>query len=692
MQPTTIHDEVREYYGHVLGGSDDLKTNAACCSTDTPPKYVLDVMPLIADEIIARFYGCGSPIPPALEGATVLDLGCGTGRDVYVLSKLVGPTGRVIGVDMTEEQLAVARKYQQEQAERFGFAESNVEFKLGYIEDLASAGIADESIDLVVSNCVVNLSPFKDKVFAEIFRVLKPGGELYFSDVYSDRRIPDELRRDPVLVGECLGGALYLEDFRRKMAAAGWPHYAFTVVDDIHVSDLAVETKVGFMTFTSRTVRAIKCEGLEPTEEDYGQQATYLGGMPEMPRYFDFDSELRFVKGKPRAISGNTARMLAASRYGRFFDIAPEGPHRGTFHADRAQKALDVRMGKRAVDARMLDEAYEALGYCTFEERVGEPSLLRTRVGEMETMQVNITYACNLGCRHCYLECGPRSTETMSRETMEACLAAFKAGGFKVMDITGGSPEMHPDFECFVREAAKLGDVIVRSNLTLLTVPKCAHLADVLAECGAQVVGSLPFYNGDGTDNQRGKGVFERAIAGVRALNERGYGSGEQGMQDCSCPKPLKLDLVYNVSGPFLPPPQDMVEEAYKVVLEREQGVRFDNLLAFNNYAIGRFAHDLLDAGLFEGYLSLLADNFNAMAVTRMMCLNQVNVDYDGRLYDCEVNHVLRLPIQLDGRDATVRDLLDGPLPERAVRTHPVCYSCTAGSGSSCGGSLVPLV
>ena len=164
MELSTVHDQVREYYGRTLSGSDDLGTDAPHCEAVPPPKYVLDVMPLIADEIIARFYGCGSPIPPALEGATVLDLGCGSGRDVYVLSKLVGPNGRVIGVDMTPEQLEVAKRYQDEQAERFGFEQSNVEFRLGYIEDLASCGIADESIDLVVSNCVVNLSPFKDLV------------------------------------------------------------------------------------------------------------------------------------------------------------------------------------------------------------------------------------------------------------------------------------------------------------------------------------------------------------------------------------------------------------------------------------------------------------------------------------------------------------------------------------------------
>ena len=683
VELTTIHDEVREYYGRTLGGSEDLHTDAPHCEAVPPPRYVTEVMPLIADEIVARFYGCGSPIPPALEGCTVLDLGSGSGRDVYVLSKLVGETGHVIGVDMTPEEIEVAQRYQQEQAERFGYAESNVEFRLGYIEDLASIGIEDESIDLVVSNCVVNLSPFKELVMKEVYRVLKPGGELYFSDVYASRRLPQELHDDPILHSECLGGATYAEDFRQLMRRAGWPHVVWTVDDPMNVGDLAIETRVGFTSFRSRTIRAIKCDGLEETEEDYGQRATYLGGMAEMPRYFDFDSELRFVKGKPRAISGNTARMLKASRYGKYFEITEPRLHRGAFNAERAQQALEVRQGKRTVDLKMLEDAYDRANYLTFEERVGQPTLLQTR-DEQSTMQVNITYACNLACRHCYLECTPNKTEAMSHETLQACLDAFAAGGFKTMDITGGSPELHPEFEWFLREAAKLGEVIVRTNLTLEQQPEYAHFLDVFADVGPQVVASLPFYDAKGTASQRGAKVFERAIASIRALNERGYGNGGD----------LKLDLVYNVAGPFLPLPQDMIEASYHKALERDYDVKFDHLFAFNNWACGRFAADLLDMGMFDDYLSLLADNFNTLAITRLMCLDMVNVDHDGRLYDCEPNHVLGLPIQVpDGeggtRDATIHDIAKGQLPSRHVRTNPLCFSCSAGFGSSCGGALV---
>lgn len=689
----SVHDQVREYYGRILANSDDLKTNAACCTTDAPPKYVLDAMADVADEVIEQFYGCGSPIPPALEGCTVVDLGCGVGRDVYVLSKLVGPTGRVIGVDMTESQLDAARAWQDWHARRFGHAASNVEFKCGFIEDLAELGIEDGTVDLVISNCVINLTPFKQQVFDEVWRVLKPGGELYFSDVFCDRRIPQALRDDPVLRGECLGGALYIEDFRRMMAQAGWKGFLCTVVDPIEVHDLALETKLGFRSFTSRTVRAIKAEGLDDIEENYGQTATYLGTIPETPRYFDFTDEIRLIKGRPVALGGNMAAMLAQSRYGRHFDIKPRGVHRGPFDFRRAQDAVEAKRGKRAVDLDYLDEALRRLDEPGFFDRVDAPSVLTApATPSLTTMQVNITYACNLACRHCYLECSPKNEQLMDRATMEACLEAFRAGGFTVMDITGGSPELHPDFSWFLAEAAQAareagGHVIVRSNLTLLGEPQYRHLMDELAAAEAHVTASIPYFDPEAMDAQRGAGTFKRAIEAIRQLNQRGYGIDER----------LKLDLVYNVSGPFLPPPQDMLGDLYRDELARREGIAFNELFAFNNYPLGRFAYDLLDANLFDQYLKLLIENFNALAVQKMMCRDQVNVDYDGRVYDCEVNHVLGLPVQIpvndegDGatRDATVRDIAEGRLGERAIRTHPVCYSCAAGFGSSCGGSLV---
>jgi len=282
-------------------------------------------------EVRERFYGCGSPLPPALEAMTVLDLGCGTGRDAFLLSRLVGERGRVIGVDMTIEQLDVARRHQQWHADRYGYAQSNVSFVEGYIEDLAACGIADASVDVVVSNCVLNLSPEKGRVFAEIFRVLKPGGELYFSDVFADRRIPDVLRRDPVLLGECLGGALYVEDFRRMMQAVGCADTRVVSQSPVPLFDASVEAKIGNVNFTSITIRAFKM-ALEDRCEDHGQVATYLGTVPGQAHAFVLDDHHRLETGRPMLVCGNTFDMLANSRYAPHFRfIGDKSTHFGLF-------------------------------------------------------------------------------------------------------------------------------------------------------------------------------------------------------------------------------------------------------------------------------------------------------------------------------------------------------------------------
>lgn len=334
----TQQSAVRSYYGETLQSSRDLRTTA-CCSLDAMPAHLREILGQLHPEVRDRFYGCGSPLPPALEGATVLDLGCGSGRDVYLLSRLVGEHGRVIGVDMTAQQLAVAERHRAWHAQVFGYARSNVDLHLGDLADLGGLGIADASVDVVVSNCVLNLVPDKRRAFAEIFRVLKPGGELYFSDVYSDRRLPRQLLADPVLLGECLAGALYGEDFRRLLGELGVADARVCARSPIALTDDAIEQRIGFARFESVTWRAFKMP-LEDRCEDYGQTATYRGTLPAHPHRFALDDHHLFETGRPLRVCGNTADMLAHSRYARHFDVlGDKATHFGLFDCALASPA-----------------------------------------------------------------------------------------------------------------------------------------------------------------------------------------------------------------------------------------------------------------------------------------------------------------------------------------------------------------
>lgn len=318
-----LRKKVSNYYSKITTEDEGkMQTNICSCASDAMPDYLKEIRKELPEEIITRFYGCGSPIPKAIEGKTVLDLGCGTGLDCYILSKLVGENGRVIGVDMTDSQLEIAKKYKDEMAEKFGYSKSNVEFHKGYIEDLKSLGIEDESVDVVISNCVINLSPFKEEVFKEIWRVLKRGGELFFSDIFADRRIPEETSKNETLRGECLGGAMYREDFRRLMTKIGWTDFRYLSSAKQSIGNKNIEDLVGDINFYSDTISAFKIPDLmEDICEDYGQIAIYRGGINENKFYFDLDDHHRFFLNKPELVCGNTAAMLEETRYNKFFEI-----------------------------------------------------------------------------------------------------------------------------------------------------------------------------------------------------------------------------------------------------------------------------------------------------------------------------------------------------------------------------------
>jgi len=334
--------EVKDYYGKELTTSEDLKTNA-CCTLEAPPKYIQEALSNIHDEVQAKYYGCGLAIPSKLEGLRVLDLGSGSGRDCYILSQLVGETGSVVGVDMTDEQLAVANKYVDYQAEKFGYKKSNVEFIKGNIESLEELNLEPASFDLIISNCVINLATDKEKVLADTYSLLKPGGEMYFSDVYSDRRISEELQADPVLWGECLSGALYWNDFLRISRKVGFTDPRSTKNNVITIENDEVKEKCGDIQFYSVTYRLFKIEGLEDECEDFGQAVAYKGGIANRGSSFDLDEHHHFEKGKIESVCGNTYKMLHDTRFKDYFDFyGTWDTHYGVFEGCGGSMPFDL--------------------------------------------------------------------------------------------------------------------------------------------------------------------------------------------------------------------------------------------------------------------------------------------------------------------------------------------------------------
>ena len=313
-------ENARSYYGEVLTGSADLKTDA-CCTLDAPPPAVAAALANVHPEVRARYYGCGLVAPEAIEGAHILDLGSGSGQDAYVLAQLVGEGGSVTGVDATPAQLEVARRHQDWHRERFGHARSNVRFVEGDIARLDALDLPEGGFDVIVSNCVINLVADKAAVFRAAHRLLKPGGELYFSDVYADRRVDPALRDDPVLHGECLSGALYWGDFEALAKAAGFADPRLVTDRPLAIGDAAIAARLEGTAFHSATWRLFKLEGLEPRCEDYGQAVRYRGAIAGAERAFRLDAHHEIEAGRMFPVCGNTWRMLRDTRLAAHFEF-----------------------------------------------------------------------------------------------------------------------------------------------------------------------------------------------------------------------------------------------------------------------------------------------------------------------------------------------------------------------------------
>lgn len=309
---------VKDYYGKTLSSSADLITDA-CCDTSQIPPRIRQAIAGTHEAVRNRYYGCGLTVPLALDGLHVLDLGCGAGRDVYALAQLVGPQGSVTGLDMTPEQLAVARETQAWHAEKFGYG--NVSFVEGELEGLGELGLPEGGFDLIVSNCVINLVTDKAAVLKAAHALLKPGGEMYFADVYADRRQDPALAEDPVLYGECLAGALYWNDFLNLAKAAGFADPRLVEDRPITVTNAEARARLGQTRFFSATYRLFRLDGLEPACEDYGQAVTYRGGIEDAGEVFVLDKHHVIEAGRVFPVCGNTFLMLKQSRFAPFFDF-----------------------------------------------------------------------------------------------------------------------------------------------------------------------------------------------------------------------------------------------------------------------------------------------------------------------------------------------------------------------------------
>jgi len=326
------YESVQNYYGKVLSSSKDLKTSA-CTSSSRPSPSVLAALKLVPGPVIEKFYGCGTPLPTSIEGLDVLDLGCGSGRDCYIASALVGESGTVTGIDMTAAQLDTARAHVGAMTATLGYQAPNLKFVEGMIEFLGAAGVAPNSMDLIISNCVINLSPDKAAVVASCYAALRPGGELYFSDVYCDRRLPKASRDDDVMLGECLGGALYVEDFRRICHQAGFLDPRELTREEIVVTDPALKQLCGAARFYSITYRCFKLPAqLETLCEDYGQVAFYKGTIADSAAFYALDDHHVFEAGRPMLVCGNTAAMVANSWLKNHFTVVGDrNVHYGLF-------------------------------------------------------------------------------------------------------------------------------------------------------------------------------------------------------------------------------------------------------------------------------------------------------------------------------------------------------------------------
>lgn len=322
----------------------------------------------------------------------------------------------------------------------------------------------------------------------------------------------------------------------------------------------------------------------------------------------------------------------------------------------------------------------DAFKLVPFQQQLETIGLYPLQPTGLDIFQINVGKMCNQVCRHCHVDAGPDRKEIMTKETMQLCLDILANSDINTVDLTGGAPELNPDFRWFVDAIKKLGKhVMVRCNLTIILANKRFNdLPEYFKQHGIEVVSSLPFYTADRTDRQRGDGVFEDSIKALQMLNAVGYGQPGSG---------LILNLVYNPAGAFLPPAQQALEKEYKVALQQQYGIQFNQLFAITNMPISRYLDYLLESGNYEKYMEKLTAAFNPSAAMGVMCRNTISVSWDGYLYDCDFNQMLDMKVACPS-SRHLRDFNSAILAQREIVVNQHCYGCTAGAGSSCGGAV----
>lgn len=345
----------------------------------------------------------------------------------------------------------------------------------------------------------------------------------------------------------------------------------------------------------------------------------------------------------------------------------------------KSLKANENLLSKAAYQIAVLEQNPDL--FTPFKTQLHTIGLSPLQPTSLEIFQINLGKMCNQVCTHCHVDAGPDRKEIMTKETMEIILEVLKVNpNFKIVDMTGGAPEMNPNFRWFIEEVSKLGiQMYVRCNLTIITANKKYNdLPEFFKQHQIEVISSLPFYSKNRTDKQRGDGVFESSIKALKMLNAVGYGKADSD---------LKLNLVYNPAGAFLPPDQNALEKEYKTALQKDFGIEFNNLFAITNLPVSRYLDYLISSGNYEDYINKLIDAFNPLAAQNVMCRNTISIGWDGFIYDCDFNQMLELKVTC--KDAQhISNFDSNALLNRKIIVNNHCYGCTAGSGSSCGGAV----